>query len=619
MLGVSCSAIATTDIKCEFERARLPHARITNVGAVPLDFSVRSMLVPVINALEETNITPTPGHRFIIDEAPDKTTYADDLTIANPNPSTGHYPKLSQESSPIHLEPGDTLDYSMDMFSYISGISGWHGNMSWDVDFDRIDILLNTDASKSPDSQKFVTTPADLAKQAALYKKYFMADNATATDRDVWADFLSQGSGVLDDKRAEEVIVTLTSYPARFETTWLAIESLLRQTERPDRVNINLFDGEFPGHVLPFFLRHQMRRGLEINWCPENLKVYLKAIPTIQKFPEAAVVATDDDIIYPVDRLGDLVEGHRKQPDCVIAFAVRQIIFDSGFVLPVSAWDFTGRRSYSPEIAPSYNMIPEGILGIYFPPHTFNTEIMMNQNLYSTLAPSDDDLWGWAMSVLNSKKTFKIESRYSNRIITDGSQAVATSLFKTNFNNRSKPLTKQFLSVLNFFNLHNKLSISEHYESFEKMKVMNFSRLKYASYEKFNEIDKSIFSPVQLLNGFGANEHDHVWGFKGNAKLRVFGTNGKKLKIEFVLVPFVHSTAPQSNLIIYNESGALIREFTFLEKRQHIIDFIIDIGENNFETLTLAMPNCVNLFKLNLGNDCRDLSVAFQTYKIDVL
>lgn len=170
--------------------------------------------------------------------------------------------------------------------------------------------------------------------QGDLYCQYFPTKAKNAHE-----DFCSQPIGVTE--QSPEVIISLTSYPARMKTTWLAVESLLRQDTKPTRVVLNLFEGEFPERKLPATIERQIARGLEINWCPENLKVYLKIIPTIQKYPEALVVATDDDIIYPSNLLTDLLEGYKKHPECIIAKTTRRIIVNKSKVLPVPYWSFS--------------------------------------------------------------------------------------------------------------------------------------------------------------------------------------------------------------------------------------------------------------------------------------
>jgi hypothetical protein len=250
-------------------------------------------------------------------------------------------------------------------------------------------------------------TTEGLKIQENLYRQYFLKDKLGAN---IWEDFIGQPTGVTDVKRAEEVVISLTSYPERMPTTWLAIESLLRQEEKPDRVVLNLFEGEFPDKKLPWMIEQQLKRGLEINWNPINRKVFLKVIPTIQKFPEAVIVAVDDDIVYPIDRLKTLLDGYRAHPDCVIGQDVRVIPSVDGIVPPVMYWLLTGYSTPNNAIEPAYNLAPEGYQGILYPPHSVFPDYA-NEELYKSLCPTDDDIWMYKSVIANGKKIYKPENR----------------------------------------------------------------------------------------------------------------------------------------------------------------------------------------------------------------
>lgn len=245
--------------------------------------------------------------------------------------------------------------------------------------------------------------------QEVLYKKYLLRDGDNSN---VWRDFLNQPCGVTRDKREQEVVMSLTSYPERmFElgTTWLAIESLLRQTEKPDRVVLNLFEGEFPERKLSWCIEQQIKRGLEINWCPVDHKVFLKFNPAREKYPESVIVALDDDNIYPNDHLETLLKAHNDHPDCIISPCVRVVPTVNGVVPPVRYWRFTylhEELSRKTAMGPSFNLIPEGWAGILFPPHSLS-DTFSKKELRESLCPKDDDLWGYAMAVENGTKVFK--------------------------------------------------------------------------------------------------------------------------------------------------------------------------------------------------------------------
>jgi hypothetical protein len=282
--------------------------------------------------------------------------------------------------------------------------------------------------------------------QANLYRRYF-----PTTLQNAWEHFCAQPRGVSEEKLKKEVVVSLTSYPARIQTTWLAIESLLRQEIKPNRIVLNLFEEEFPDKKLPAPIKAQIKRGLEINWCPDNLKVYLKIIPTIQKYPESVIIAVDDDVIYPSNFLKDLLTGHAKYPNSMIARAVKKIVVKEKKVLPVSQWRCSEHIWATEEMPPSYNLVGEGIGGLLIPPHILHKDFLKKE-LFMTLCPTNDDIWFYAMTVINSGTVAKVFKNQPH-IQIDGTQKIPTALYKTNARNYGRAINEAFQQVFRHYNL----------------------------------------------------------------------------------------------------------------------------------------------------------------------
>ena len=71
--------------------------------------------------------------------------------------------------------------------------------------------------------------------------------------------------------RKQRVIVSFTSYPKRIGDVWLVVETLLRQSMKPDAVILWLAESQFPGRLddLPKRLVAQQERGLTIRFCDD--------------------------------------------------------------------------------------------------------------------------------------------------------------------------------------------------------------------------------------------------------------------------------------------------------------------------------------------------------------
>ena len=76
-------------------------------------------------------------------------------------------------------------------------------------------------------------------------------------------------SGVNNNKRDTKVIVSLTSFPARIDTVYITIRSILMQSLKPDIIILWLAQEQFPEKEkeLPYNLLKLKKYGLTIEWC----------------------------------------------------------------------------------------------------------------------------------------------------------------------------------------------------------------------------------------------------------------------------------------------------------------------------------------------------------------
>ncbi len=451
-----------------------------------------------------------------------------------------------------------------------------------------------------------------------LYKKYYM-DGDYYTNEEILQDFISQPSGVTEEKRAEEIIFTLTSYPARFATTWLAIESLLRQqTERPDRVNLNLFEGEFPDRVLPWFIQQQMKRGLEINWCAENLKVYLKIIPAILKFPEASVIAVDDDVYYPSDKLSILLDGHRQYPDSIICSDGRIVRTTENYILPVNTWNFTGWHPSSSAREPNTDIIPEGVFGVLIPPRAWNADLFTRKDLFFKLCPSDDDLWTYLMTVVSGKKIAKTQRILQSLVNIDGTQEVESSLWKTNFANESAVLTESFAKTYEHFNLSSYFEGKICCPNWEGIKKSNITALTYNREQPFTQLRIDPNAPMDLVRSFGGTEEAAIWTLDESSDFRVYADNPEAFyRVTLKGQPFIDHNKGYSRIKIFkkdkDKEDELIASYALREESN--ISFLTQINQQS-EIFELQTPDATKPSSVSDSSDFRQLGIYFSKFGV---
>ena len=201
-------------------------------------------------------------------------------------------------------------------------------------------------------------------------------------------------------KRLPEIIVSLTSFPARIGLVHLTVESLLSQTWKADRIVLWLADSQFPlkEEELPEALLALRERGLEIRWC-EDLRSYKKLVPALKAFPEDVIVTVDDDLILEPTWLEGLVSSYLKNPTFIHTHRAHEIAFsDSGNLAPYALW----RKEIKTDKA-SFNNFLTGVGGCLYPPTCLHKDVF-NVKKFQKLCPHGDDIWFWAMAVLAGTK-----------------------------------------------------------------------------------------------------------------------------------------------------------------------------------------------------------------------
>lgn len=195
--------------------------------------------------------------------------------------------------------------------------------------------------------------------------------------------------------RDQKIIVSLTSYPARFAGAYYAIRSIFAQSVKADRI-ILYVDDNVTSEQYPAELAELQKYGLEIISRPLNLKPHKKYFYAMKENPEDIVITVDDDQIYPSDLFEKLLACYKKFPKCVIAARAHRIGFsDDGEIKPYNEWKMESEKVYKP----SFALCATGVGGVLYPPHCMYKDLFQ-YDLISKLAPNADDLWLKVMQIL---------------------------------------------------------------------------------------------------------------------------------------------------------------------------------------------------------------------------
>jgi hypothetical protein len=185
-----------------------------------------------------------------------------------------------------------------------------------------------------------------------------------------------------------ELIVSLTSYPARYSILHVTLRSLLTQTVRADRVILWLAYDDVT--ALPASVRDLQRFGLEIHEC-DDIRSFKKLVPSVESFPEAFIVTADDDLYYPPDWLEILVSGADEQAGTIVCRrAVRPVMNPTGGLASFNDWEWDVGDEEARR--PSRDIMLESGAGALFPPRSLH-KMLVDRSLFMEICPEADDLW----------------------------------------------------------------------------------------------------------------------------------------------------------------------------------------------------------------------------------
>jgi len=207
-------------------------------------------------------------------------------------------------------------------------------------------------------------------------------------------------TGLTKEKRNPRLIVSITSFEQRMYDIHFALYSLLNQTLKPDEIILWLGEKEFPNKEddLPQSVLSLKNNGLTIKWC-KDIGPYTKLIPALKEFPDDIIVTADDDIYYPRNWLELLYNAYLKEPQYIHCHRAHSITFDENKnINKYSKW--TAEVS---NVDLSFCNFITGSGGILYPPKSFYKDVL-NEQLFLKLSPTADDIWFWAMAVLNNTK-----------------------------------------------------------------------------------------------------------------------------------------------------------------------------------------------------------------------
>ena len=229
------------------------------------------------------------------------------------------------------------------------------------------------------------------------------------------------------EERETRIILSLTSFPFRFPTLHICLNSLLHQIVKPDKIIVWLDD-----YVEEKDFTEEMIKlkdyGVEYRKVPVDLKPHKKYFWALQEFSDCIVITVDDDLLCPKTLISSLIKSYEKYPRCISARRVQKILWDEeNNLLPYNKWKWY----YIKSIKPRFDLLATGVGGVLYPPHilpeeTFDIDKICNLSLHA------DDIWLKFMELKNDIPVVWSKCLIIHPPIIGGTQQIA--LKNTNVN-----------------------------------------------------------------------------------------------------------------------------------------------------------------------------------------
>ena len=246
-----------------------------------------------------------------------------------------------------------------------------------------------------------------------------------------------------------DIIVSVTTHGKRIHEVSLAIESIMQQTMKPNRIVLWL-DDSYRGQSLPMSLSLQQKRGLEISYC-DNLKSYIKLLPQMRQTPDDAIITIDDDVFYEYDVLEHLIQAYLSAPERIHCCRAHRIRLEKdGSLMPYDQWDVRICDSGT-----SHLLFLTGVGGVLYPPKCLDPEVF-NQKVFMDICPDADDIWFTAMAIKQGtliNKVFTRDERGEDYLVNSYIKGENLS-FKNIF---QKGNDRQLKEVFSRYSLYDKL------------------------------------------------------------------------------------------------------------------------------------------------------------------
>ena len=217
--------------------------------------------------------------------------------------------------------------------------------------------------------------------------------------------------------RQRKVLISLTSYPQRFEFLPIVLKSIENESLLARKIILVLYEKD----LLKFNKNNSEINGVDIIVVNKDLKPHKKYYYTMMKYRDYAIITIDDDIFYCKNMIKSLYYYYIDHPNLVAGRRGRLMKYkNNGELINYMNWDLNFKDNKS-----GFNILLTGIGGIIYPPDILNINQDNLDIINETLLGDDFTL-----------KYFQIKKGIEQKIIHNNHP----SGLKILLNSKTKPL-----------------------------------------------------------------------------------------------------------------------------------------------------------------------------------
>jgi hypothetical protein len=242
------------------------------------------------------------------------------------------------------------------------------------------------------------------------------------------------------------IIVSFTTINSRIPYIEPMINSLLKQTLRPDKINLYISDEKgilnngIKKNKIPVFINELVNKKLINLIYTKDIGPHTKLIPCLSEYwnKDCVIITVDDDRIYPNNLIKILYKNYLAK-NCIISCTATKMVFNNNNLLSIEKY-----INWPKAVGKDLLNFAKGFDGVLYKPEFF-TKVIFDINGIKTCCDRQDDVWFNLMRLIKKIPVFAIKEKMeiSSLIIPK-----KTELWTTNRLNNDLYIKKTFEYML---------------------------------------------------------------------------------------------------------------------------------------------------------------------------